>query len=468
MEAVREQAVGQVIEQEAGLVRASALDTLRVIGEVFLPLVAQGVIMRRPRMVALAARLDLQRRGDQVLRSLRARYGSGPVLLRLPGRTVAIVLDAGDARRVLDESPDPFSLVNREKRGALRHFEPTGVLVTRGPIRGERRRINEAVLEPHRRVHHLGGAFAGVVADEAAALLDAAGPAGELDWQGFSEAWWRVVRRIVLGDSARDDRGVTDLLNQLRRDANWSYLRPVRASTRHRFLARLRWYLEEARASEADHDGPAPGSAWRGLVGVLSRQEHALGADPAGQIPQWLFAFDAAGIAAYRTLALLATHREQARQARADSTGGQLRACVLESLRLWPTTSVILRDTTAPTLWRGRGMPAGTAVALISSYFHRDLGLPFADRFAPEIWLDGTPGDGLRPAHSPAHALIPFSAGPGECPGRDLALFTASTLLAVLMRAYRYTLEPAVLDPAHALPATLNYADLRFVLTTDR
>src|SRR5687767_8643343 len=36
----------------------------------------------------------------------------------------------------------------------------------------------------------------------------------------------RVIRRVVLGDGARDDTGLTADLDRLRNAANWAYLRP--------------------------------------------------------------------------------------------------------------------------------------------------------------------------------------------------------------------------------------------------
>src|SRR5690606_6593620 len=94
------------------------------------------------------------------------------------------------------------------------------------------------------------------------------------------------------------------------------------------------------------------------LAGALVANASDPATDPIGQIPQWLFAFDAAGIAALRALALLSTHPEQRATAAAEAQQPHrvenrpyLRACVLESIRLWPTTPTILRDTTEDTRW---------------------------------------------------------------------------------------------------------------------
>src|SRR5437868_5030663 len=95
--------------------RASVADTVRVGLSVLAPIVAQGVILRRPRMVALAARLDTDRRAGALLRRLRERYGPAPLRLRVPGRSVVLVLSVADVRKVLAASPEPYAVANREK-----------------------------------------------------------------------------------------------------------------------------------------------------------------------------------------------------------------------------------------------------------------------------------------------------------------------------------------------------------------
>jgi hypothetical protein len=101
------------------------------------------VIARRPKIVALADKMDADRRAARLFRRMRARYGPGPLLLRIPGRSMALVLSAGDVRRILTESPEPFAAANLEKRSALASFQPHGVLLSTGADRADRRRFNE-------------------------------------------------------------------------------------------------------------------------------------------------------------------------------------------------------------------------------------------------------------------------------------------------------------------------------------
>jgi hypothetical protein len=218
-----------------------------------------------------------------------------------------------------------------------------------------------------------------------------------LDWDAFAPAWWRLVRRVTLGDGARDDHELTEMLLRLRRDANWAFAKPKRRGLREAFLQRLDGHLRRAE----------PGS----LAAVIAATPAGAQTDPAQQVPQWLFAFDAAGMATFRALAL------------EDHS-------VLESVRLWPTTPAILRETTRDTEWANGTLPAGSAVVVFVPYFNRCTEL-----------------------------AIPFSAGPGRCPGRELVLFLGRTWVEAL-RAH-HDVRPVQPLPRPA-PATLSPFRLQF------
>lgn len=438
---------------------ASTIDTLGTFADVLLPTLAKGVILRRPAVVAFAERFDLDRRAVRRMQRLRDDYGPGPVLLRVPFRRQAMVLSPEHVHRVLRASPEPFATETKEKRSALAHFEPRNALISHGPERADRRRFHEEALDAHRAVHRLGGAFLPVVAEEAdALLLEVRRGGGQLDWPTFARCWFRMVRRIVFGRPARDDEELTATLNRLRADANWAFLKPQNKRLREQFHQRIRRGLAAAE----------PGSLAQVVAGVRQTAVTA----PEDQVPQWLFAFDPAGMTTFRALALLASHPEQqgrARQEVGDAAGSAaalqnlpyLRACVLESLRLWPTTPMVLRETTTETVWgNGAVLPAHTHVLIYAPFFHRDgTRLPYADRFAPELWLrDRTAED---------WPLIPFSEGSAFCPGRNLVLMLTSAMLALLLHGHRNIrlVPPARLDPTRPLPGTLNNYALRFNLS---
>jgi len=368
---------------------SSRLDTTRVLAKVLLPTLAKGVIVRRPGVMAFSEKLQSDATAIDAMRHLRDRYGPEPVRLRITGRSVAVLVDPADVGRLLAESPEPFALATKEKKAALKHFQPHGVLISEGEARERRRELNERALRPdHERI----GA---VVRDEADLLTRHVMSTGELSWDSFNQAWWRIVRRIVLGDRARDDEQLTDDLKALRQNANWAFLHPRQEGLQERFQRRLDEYHPEL----------------------------------PDQVPHWLFAFDAAGIVTMRALAI----------------GGRGTHGILESARLWPTTPVILRESTEPTRWHGTWLPKNTEFVVFTPFFHRDPDrLPYADRYAPEIW-----DKPLDPA------IVPFSGGPGVCPGRDLVLATGSAMLDALSEHLTF---PALTEP---LPKTLNHFGLR-------
>nr|WP_290983664.1 cytochrome P450 [Halomonas sp.] len=148
-------------------------------------------------------------------------------------------------------------------------------------------------------------------------------------------------------------------------------------------------------------------------------------------------------MATFRALALLCAHPAQAELAQRDVNQNPpsqtdntfLKACVLEALRLWPKTPLILRETTERTCWSQGEMPSNTTLLIHAPYFHRDdRMLEMANRFAPEIWLD--------PEQLKHWPLLPFSAGPGICPGRHIVLLVTSAVLAALMKRHRFSLDP--------------------------
>ena len=436
----------------AALPTASVLDTLALAVDVLAPTIAKGVIIRRPRVVALAEQLDLDRRAVQRMQKLRNKYGQGPLMLPLPVRKQAVMLAPQHVHRVLDESPDPFAPDSSEKRAALSHFEPQGVLISHGRERAERRRFNEEVLDTRHAVHHMAARFLPVVDEEAARILAGARQRGELDWATFSEGWYRLVRRVVFGDAASDDHELNDLTVELRKAANWAFLHPKKRALQARFFARIKTYLARAEAGS--------------LAAVIARTPATADTLPHQQVPQWLFAFDAAGMATFRALALLASHPAQAAQAQQEiraNPGMQrqflpfLRATVLEALRLWPTTPAILRQTTRTTQWEHGSMPARTGILVFAPFFHRDdQRLAYANRYTPDLWL--------REGGADDWPLVPFSSGPAMCPARHLVQMLTSAMLAALVDGRSPRLVSGnPMDPAR-LPGTLDNYRLRFKL----
>jgi hypothetical protein len=70
--------------------RMSGRETAGVETDVVVPLLARGMIVRRPKVVNALDRLDADRRAVRRLRQLRSTHRPGPVLLAVPGRDVAL------------------------------------------------------------------------------------------------------------------------------------------------------------------------------------------------------------------------------------------------------------------------------------------------------------------------------------------------------------------------------------------
>jgi cytochrome P450 len=299
-------------------------------------------------------------------------------------------------------------------------------------------------------MHSLAARFALVADEEMGEVCERAVAGGKLDWDAFFVGWYRMVRRIVLGDAARDDEELTDLLAKLRHRANLAFLWPKDRSGREAFLARVRGYVDAA----------APGS----LAGQMARACTDATQQPHHQLPHYLFAFDPAGMASFRTLALLAAHPEVEARVLAEiaAARGQgapalevVRACVLESLRLWPTTPAILRETTRRVQWGHGNLEAGTQVLIYAPFFHRDdETLEHAHGFDPMPWV----GKVVRPELG----FVPFSHGDVVCPAaRFVPMVAAFALRSVLARC-ALRLEDAERVPPGRLPGTLDPYTLRF------
>lgn len=432
---------------------ATAAETTAVINEVYIPIIAKGAIIRRPGVVKMAEHLGLDGRAIRRLQQLSDKYGRGPLMLRVPKWPMALVLDPDHVHRLLEETPEPFATAERAKRSALNHFEPEVALISHGKERTERTRFNREALDDGNPIHSMAEKLMPVIEEEAAELLQTVQQRnGTLSWDDYVVAWYRVVRRVVLGDSARDDHDFTELLADLRANANWGFLRHKDTAKRERFLEQLSRYLEQAE----------PGSLAAYMAGIPKNEDTS----PENQVPQWLFAFDPAAMASFRALALLAAHPDQAARAQVEIFHHKsetcpelnlLRASVLESLRLWPTTPMILRQTTEPTQWERGTMPAGTSLLIFAPYFHRDdRFLSYANSYLPDLWL--------RPRTREDWPLVPFSGGTGICPGRHLVLLLTSNMMAKLIEGRRLELTSHRLLDSEPMPALLNNYELRFKL----
>jgi cytochrome P450 len=163
-----------------------------------------------------------------------------------------------------------------------------------------------------------------------------------------------------------------------------------------------------------------------------------------------------------RALALLATHPEQLHEVRAEIAAvdlgeatdvaglDYLAGCILEAMRLWPTTPLFGRVTTREvTFPGGQVLPANTQVLIYNVFNHRNRKrLSYADKFVPGEWASGEAGK--------SWLFNFFSHGPQGCPGSGLSIFLGQAFLAQLLAYWTPSISGAGLGPGQPLPHGLD------------
>ncbi|MFD5523766.1 cytochrome P450 [Streptomyces virginiae] len=399
------------------------------------------------------------------LRALRARHGDAPALVRTrSGQTLLVLLDPQDLRRFYAEPVSVLAADPPQKCRGLSTHEPgrdaDGPGCARGEQRPERRRMSADVLAAGLPVHPAAGPILNVVAEEARHLT----ATGTLELVRARHAVNRAARRIVLGDPAADDDELAGWLTQLRAEDGRLRGGRTRAarSVHDKARARVREYVRHA------GDDTLAGRAAR-HAGPVDTTDLVSGVDPADEARLWLLAMDAVPDTLLRTLLLLGAHPcEQdaaAAEAAAEVAAGRargelprLRACVRESLRLYPVVPDLIRVTRGETEWRGVRHPAGTAVLLPAAFHQRDPErVPAAHVFVPGRWKNPGADRDIR--------MAPFSHGGGRCPGDQLGLMITAAFCAEVLRGHRITGTRPVLDPVGPLPVTLDPRGVRLTLT---
>jgi cytochrome P450 len=435
--------------------KASLLEGIRFTAQIAVPGVIQGLFVKRALPTRLAAVAHADQLGYQLVEGMVRRLGPDPIALKVGKDDALLVHSPGDIQFVLDGSPSPFAADPDAKRKGMSAFQPDALTISRGDLWQDRRRFAEAVLDTGAPLHRLAPRMTEVALDEARGLVGA----GTLRWPQINAAFQRLTRRVVLGESAADDTAITEQLAELMSAANRMPGKP--AAGYDRFIARVQDYVDRAE----------PGS----LCGLVAEAPQDEATKPAGQIVHWLFAMgDTLAANVFRALALLATHPEQLREVRAQLAGADLAepkavaaqeylaGCILEAMRLWPTTAlfgrVAIQDVTFPS---GAVLPAGRQVFIYNLFNHRNRDrIPFADRFAPGEWVSGDAGKDW--------SFNFFSHGPQGCPGAGMALFLGQAVTGHVVSTHTPLLSGASLDPRKRLPYALDIYSVAIDLSPAR
>ncbi len=442
----------------SGLARASLLENVRFTLTYLLPSMLRGIAIPLPFWTEVATRFDTGR-GVATVERLTARYSGRPVMLRSVGGQTLLVLAAGDVRRVLESPVSVYGMNAAEKLRLFSPFAPDALNGSPPDLHAERRPFNEAVLDYGHEPHRLAERFLRVVHEEVAAML---ADAGVLDYERSLAAFRRIARRCALGDAAADDTELSQEHSRLRADANWLGLK---VWSRRRD-ARLRASMDDR--IQRYLDAAEPGT----LVSLFTSAPKAAETRPNGQVPFWLMALDAVRTAVFNALALLtidpaARERALAEVRMADTTHRPgtvaaladlafVRACLLDSVRLWPAAAMLVRVTADETEWYGETLPIGARVLIPVVAHHRARRLPHANRFAPDLWLDGSADADWQ--------MNVFSRGGAQCAGRNLALLLGTASLAELLRQGEFELLRPKLALDRPLPYGINALKVRFAV----
>lgn len=428
--------------------RADRAETLRFALTYTLPGFAKGFTAPRPGVVSLFGALNQDSWAAATLRALRTRHRGAPALV--PGRSgdMLVLLDPADVRQFFDEPVSRLAMDAVDKTRMLSVFEPTGVVCTHGGLREKRRVLNDRALAPDRAAHPSHEEFRSVIAQECAPLTTAR----RLDQPRLHRAVRRIALRCILGDQAAGDEELLRWMISLRQKGNLGALRSRPAPSVRRLYARAAARLEKYTAHAPAHT----------LAGRMAAGPCAADTDPVGQIPHWFLAYDATSVTVLRTLLLLGLHPAEQEAVReelpAPGHSPRLRACVQETLRLYPLVPDLLRILRGEAEWRGVRHPVGRHVLAPVWFLQRDPEqLSGAQLFVPGRWLSQGADSDTR--------MAPFSHGGGRCPGDQLALQTASSVCAELLRTHRIDGDRPALDPHRALPWALPAQGIRLVLS---
>jgi cytochrome P450 len=421
---------------------ASVLEGIRFTAQIGVPNVLLGIFNKREIPARVASTLGADYLGYRLVEGMVNSYGPGPFYVRVARDEALLLTHPDDLKFVLGGSPDPFASDPEAKRNGMLAFQPDALTISRGSVWEDRRRFAEAVLDTGQPLHRLAKSFVDVAADTAATLGQAT-----MDWQTFNEAFQRMTRRVVLGNSAADDTALTELLGELMSAGNKM---PGEPAPRYpEFIGRIEEYLKD----------PDPGS----LAALAADAPTSPDVQPATQMVHWLFAMgDTLAANTFRTLAALATHGEHRREVFYELTNKDLSlpqtvaslkylaGCLLEAMRLWPTTGlfgrVTAREVTFP---NGVVVPENTQLLIYNVFNHRNRDrIPYADRFSPGEWASGDAGSDW--------SYNFFSHGPQGCPGGGLSVFLGQAVLAHLLDAGNPTVSGTRLDPAKPLPHSLD------------
>jgi cytochrome P450 len=415
-----------------------------------IPAALQGTFIRRPFWVRVFSRLHPDPSAVRFIGTLRRKHDSDYLYVSLLGKKSLLVLDVDGIRHVLDHSPHVYA-DPRAKHLGMGHFQPDALTISRGEEWQERRRFNEEVLAYRQALHPMAGAFLALARDEARSLDR---PRSQtIGWSDFARIFERVALGVIFGPDARSTATTLSArLTRMMHEANRIFgLKESRD---------FRPFYDEVRGRLA-----APPEAT--LVTGFAAASPTVQTAPESQIPHWMFATrDTLPANVLNTLALIVSHPDVEQRVRAELEGADtstpagiaeltyLQACLDETMRLWPTTMMLVREALADDTLNGERIPAGIQVIIHNGFNHRNPDtVAEPDRFLPERWAHGQ--------HD--YRFNFMSNGPQSCVGRRLALFLGKSVLGEALKNATFRLESPNIRPDRPIPYGIDTYRVRLV-----
>jgi cytochrome P450 len=210
-------------------------------------------------------------------------------------------------------------------------------------------------------------------------------------------------------------------------------------------MARL---VAERRTLARRDDGSFDVAGWCDVISPTELMEHLL---------VLLFASVNIPVAITNALYCIATHPTVAGRIEDELASGapgqaEIRAALDESLRLYPVSSMILRDTLEDHVADGIAIRRGTVVVLPTIVLNRSASRwEDPQAFRPQRFE----GAGPRPDH------YPYGLGPRYCIGAGYSQVTMPLLLDRFLRSFRMEVVSAVPRISNSLPLSLRSMRVR-------
>jgi cytochrome P450 len=422
---------------------ASLWETLQVVFRILLPAALQGLFLRRPGWSGRLARRGSGKRVSLLVR-LRRKYRAPLLKLRLP-RPTYLVLGIQVRQDVLRYSPVVFDAAGGKRRG-MTVFQPGAVTIALPADWPALRAVNDrAVGTPVAR--ELAPGILERVRKLATADPFTAGR--EVGFREFDEMFETLSAEILFGRTSERISGLFETLRRMMREAN----SPLSRKTSRRYRGFAVELAEETRCAAPDS-----------VLGVALGRSGLTWRDLFHQVPHWMFAMrDTLLMNVVQTFILLSQHPWSVSLIR-DRVSGEVNAegiqsareiewCVLEAMRLWPTTPILARRSLHDIPTAHTTVPRESELLIINEFNHRDPDLVLhPDEFHAERWEQP----------DPCWQFNPFGHGPQICPGRDLGLTIAGSLVATVFSNRDVSCLYPVLDLDGPLPSYIDTFSARF------